>query len=80
MENSLISQGVELMIYGMGTVVVFLALLVVTTTAMSKVIGRYFAVPDITTPTETAPVSGANKKQLLAVISAAIHQHRQSKK
>ena len=51
MQGDIVSQGLELMLYGMGTVVVFLALLVVATTGMSRLIGRYFPEPE-------APVQG----------------------
>ena len=84
MQGDIVAQGVELMLYGMGTVVLFLALLVVATTGMSRIIGRYFAEPD---PAETppaprtvGPARAADDAQLVAVISAAIQQHRASRK
>ena len=45
MQQDIVGQGVELMLYGMGTVVVFLAALVVATTAMSRVVTRFFPEP-----------------------------------
>ncbi|MEP1594634.1 MAG: OadG family transporter subunit, partial [Halieaceae bacterium] len=42
MQGDIVAQGVELMLYGMGTVVVFLTLLVVVTTLMSAILERYF--------------------------------------
>ena len=84
MQGDIVAQGVELMLYGMGTVVVFLALLVVVTTLMSSVITRYF--PEVKSSAaaalqklraEAQPVSEPN---LVAVISAAIHQYRVNKK
>ena len=42
MQGDMISQGLELMLYGMGTVVVFLSLLVVSTYVMSHLIAHYF--------------------------------------
>ena len=84
MQGDIIAQGVELMLYGMGTVVVFLALLVVVTTLMSSVITRYFPEAESSAAaalqklrTEAQPVSDPN---LVAVISAAIHQYRANKK
>ena len=68
------------MLYGMGTVVLFLALLVVSTTAMSRMIGRFF--PDPETSVEVTPErsqgrnSPGDDPDLIAVISAAIHRHR----
>ncbi len=41
MQDQIINQGVELMLYGMGTVVLFLALLVVATGLMSHLLARY---------------------------------------
>ena len=80
MDNSIVSQGVELMLYGMGTVVVFLALLVVITSAMSAIVNRYF--PEAPVP---VAVPSAGRKsgpaaqvdgELVAAVSAAIAQHR----
>lgn len=77
MQGDIVSQGVELMLYGMGTVVVFLALLVVMTSAMSMLVMRFFpeAQPVIA---DKAPVRTAtgDEPQLVAAISAAIKRHR----
>ena len=40
MQNTLIDQGLNLMLYGMGTVFVFLTILVFATRAMSFVVNR----------------------------------------
>ena len=77
MQSDIVSLGVELMLFGMGTVVVFLALLVVMTTMMSWSVARFF--PDPVVPEATprkAPVAAADDRQLVAAITAAIHQHR----
>jgi oxaloacetate decarboxylase gamma subunit len=76
-EDNLIQQGLELMLYGMGTVVVFLTLLVLATGLMSSLVQR-FAAPE---PEPVADSAGGvpdtlSDKKLLAVIAAAIHQHR----
>lgn len=72
------AKGVELMLFGMGTVVVFLSLLVVVTSAMSALVNRFAPVEE-TAPT---PKSGETLADsvLLAVITAAIHKHRSDKK
>lgn len=81
MEKDIVAQGVELMLYGMGTVVVFLALLVLVTLAMSTLINRFFPEPQLPVPTiggrrtATAPDQG----ELIAAITAAVHQHRSKK-
>lgn len=42
MDNSLIQQGLNLMLFGMGTVFTFLTILIFATAGMSKVILRWF--------------------------------------
>lgn len=78
MQESLIQQGVDLMLYGMGTVVVFLAILVVATLGMSWFIRRFF--PEADLPVKVAGSSDPDQvlpdARLLAVIKAAIEQHR----
>lgn len=77
--ESLISQGVSLMIFGMGFVFVFLTLLVGVTTLMSKLVMKFEpeAVPvqkkRRAAPQKAAP---ADNDELVAVISAAVHQYR----
>jgi oxaloacetate decarboxylase gamma subunit len=76
----MISQGLELMLYGMGTVVVFLSLLVVSTYTMSRLIGRYFPESEASVEAALQRLHGqaqpADDPELVAVISAAIHRHR----
>ena len=81
MDASLISQGLDLMLYGMGTVFTFLTLLVGLTALMSRSVMRF---------SKEEPVeSGANSvnhqihdsvvdKRIVKVIQAAIDQHRGS--
>lgn len=81
MQGDIVAQGVELMLYGMGTVVVFLAALVLATTGMSGLITRYFPQPEPPAvkarKRSAGPVAIAEPDPgLVAVISAAIHQHR----
>lgn len=74
----LLSQGVELLIYGMGTVVLFLALLVFATRLMSGIVGRYFpeAEPE-SAAAPTIPVARSTAApDVVAAISAALHRHR----
>jgi oxaloacetate decarboxylase gamma subunit len=84
MQGDIVAQGVELMLYGMGTVVLFLALLVVAIVTMSRFVTHYF-------PEEASSAAAALQKlrgrsqpvddpNLVAVIGAAIHQHRVNKK
>ena len=80
MSSSLIDQGFELMLFGMGTVFVFLTILIFATTGMSKIITRYFP--------EKIVVAAPRKKKsaalgstsvtpaTLKIIKAAIEKHR----
>jgi oxaloacetate decarboxylase gamma subunit len=77
MQENLIGQGLELMVFGMGTVVLFLCLLVVATGWMSWLIARFFPepeAPELTRPAAVAPMPG--DPRLVAIIGAAIHRHR----
>ena len=83
MNGDIVDQGVELMLYGMGTVVIFLSLLIVATNFMSWFLGRYFPeseVPAINIGRSPAqPPQAIDQSQLVAVITAAIHRHRAGK-
>lgn len=79
MQESLLSQGLDLMVYGMGTVFVFLAVLIVVTTTMSKLVVRFF--PEAPAPVKVGnsasrPISSDVDSRTLKVIRAAIQQHR----
>ena len=76
MQGDIVAQGLELMVYGMGSVVVFLALLVVCTTVMSATVTRFFPEPQPVRRTSRKPMPAAQDEELIAVISAAVHQHR----
>ena len=84
MQGDIVSQGIELMLDGMGTVVVFLTLLIGATNLMSWVLGRYFPEPEIPMisagPARTAVPQGPDNTRLTAIITAAIHRHRAGKK
>ena len=69
MEQDLIYQGVTLMLVGMGTVFVFLTLLVIAMSAMASIVARL-------QPAETG--AGISDEEV-AAIGAAIRQHRRRK-
>lgn len=81
MQESLLSQGLDLMVFGMGAVVVFLAILVVVTTVMSKIVVNYFPEPiedaSFKQSSRSTKSQGSSvDKNTLAAIKAAIEQHR----
>ena len=77
MSADIVEQGVELMLFGMGTVVLFLGLLVLATTLMSRIVTRYFPEPEpAPAPARAAITPVAADTEVVAVISAAIRQHR----
>jgi len=82
MDGEIIEQGVELMVYGMGTVVVFLTLLIAVTTMMSRVLARFFAEEAIEPIIVTSPASKNPHSDIptVAIITSAIHQHRAKNK
>lgn len=79
--GELLSEGLVLLILGMGTVYVFLALLVIVTTVMSSLVMKYApagpATKNARVPAKSLPSASAPADQTLtAVISAALHAHR----
>lgn len=79
MDNSLIEQGFDLMLFGMGTVFVFLTLLIFATSAMSKAILLWFPEKIVETPAprkRPAVTGSAVAPATLKVLQAAIDQHR----
>ncbi|OMH29502.1 OadG family protein [Motiliproteus sp. MSK22-1] len=78
--SDLVTEGVTLMVFGMGFVFVFLTLLVLVTNLMSKVVTKY--APDVqpqpaaskAIPAAAGPTT--DQSQITAVITAAIHQYR----
>ena len=75
MDALLISQGFDLLLYGMGTVFTFLTLLVGITSAMSALVNRIASDP--AEVTASAAVQAATvEPRLSKIIQAAIDQHR----
>ena len=66
MQNELINEGLTLMLAGMGTVFVFLTMLVIVMTLMSRLVMRFQPVLD-------TPDAGDDE---VAAIAAAITEHR----
>lgn len=76
--TELLMEGVDLMLMGMGAVFVFLTALVGIITLMSKLVGKYFpdAVPVPKPVRRAPPAPGVVDPELIAVIGAAVKQHR----
>lgn len=71
------ADGINLMLYGMGTVFVFLTLLVVCTNIMSALIMRFYQESAAETPPPNMGFRSKDSKTI-AVIEAAIAEHRKS--
>ncbi len=81
MQESLLSQGLDLTIYGMGSVFVFLALLIVMTTAVSKLVLRFFPEVPLAAPPNawrSTPSQSTEEvdQRTLQIIRTALDQHR----
>lgn len=82
MDESLLQQGLDLMLFGMLTVVLFLSLLVLATSALSALIRRFG--PPVAVPAPAAvPQRASGSAQgpspaVVAAITAAIARHRQA--
>ena len=81
MAAGLFDQGLEIMVFGMGTVILFLTLLVFATRLMSMLVTRFSAPVPASNPGAekiSSAVPGASRvdPQTVAVITAAIHQYR----
>jgi oxaloacetate decarboxylase gamma subunit len=77
MEQSLFSEGLNLLMLGMGFVFIFLVFLVFATTFMSKVLTRFAPEPEPVRKSKkrapAAPAKQTNDNELVAVIAAAVH-------
>lgn len=79
MSPTLFEQGVEIMLYGMGTVIAFLTLLVFAMGIMSRVLEYVYPAADGRALPDTDPAPARDigvNAELLAVMTAAVHRHR----
>ena len=74
METNLVMEGFKFMGLGMGTVFLFLIVMIISMNVMSSVVHKFFPEPQA-----SAPVAPAKKddKKIIAAITAAIAHHRQ---
>lgn len=77
--NDTLEQSLSLMVLGMGTVFVFLGLLVLAVLIMSHLL----AIPESASPdlgeTADSATAGAENPELISAIIAAVHRHRSEK-
>jgi len=73
METNLIVEGFKFMGLGMGTVFLFLIIMILSMNIMSTIIDKFF--PEAQAA-DTAPTKKDNKK-IIAAITAAIKHHRE---
>lgn len=82
MNDRLIQDGVDLMLFGMGSVLVFLTLLALAAVVMSSIVRRWFPEPEGLASAPTRAPGAASTKSakvddnVMAAIKAAIEQHR----
>jgi len=79
MDSLLINRGLDLMLFGMGTVFIFLTILIFATTAMSAVITRWFPekIIEADKPRRAPPTFGSVvAPTTLKILQAAVDQHR----
>ena len=75
-ETNLIVEGFKFMGLGMGTVFVFLIIMIGSMNIMSTIIHKFFPEPQAADVNPSAPAKQDNKK-VVAAITAAIAHHRQ---
>jgi len=78
MEVTLISQGLDLMLFGMGTVFGFLTLLVGTTYLMSTAVGFWSPAEEASIKAESSllALNSTIEPNVVKAIQSAIDQHR----
>jgi len=74
METNLIVEGFKFMGLGIGTVFLFLIVMIFSMNIMSKVIHTFFPEPEVTATPSAAP---KDNKKVIAAVTAAIKHHRQ---
>jgi len=74
METNLILEGFKFMGLGMGTVFLFLIVLIIMMNLMSIIIHKFFPEPEVS---PAAPAAKQDNKKVIAAITAAIAHHRQ---
>jgi len=74
----LVAEGFDLLLYGMGTVFVFLILLVLATTLMSTLVMRFSPQTDLVQK-PVSPAAAGVDPLTMKIIQAALDKHRHRK-
>lgn len=75
METNLVIEGLKFMGLGMGTVFMFLTVMIVCMNIMSYLVHKFFPEPQVSaTPNSSAK---QDNKKIVAAITAAIKHHRE---
>ena len=74
--NEDMTQGVELMLTGMGIVFLFLVMLIGVVKLMAYCVANFLPEEAVAAPAVARPASGAVTPAVTAAITAAVHQHR----
>ena len=77
--SDVLTQAIDLVVYGMGTVVIFLTVLVGATMLMSYCLQTFFKAerPEVTLRPSAAPSEGLTDPKILAALSAAVKKYRE---
>ena len=81
--SQLMSDAINLMLVGMSFVFVFLVVLVVVTTVMSRIVNKYSPIPEpaaLNASKSNDEINTMNDVQLMAVLSAAVAKYRSDHK
>ena len=77
METNLVMEGIKFMFLGMGTVFVFLIVMILAINIMSSIIHKYFPEPHAVDETVSGVGTQKDNKKIVAAITAAIAHHRE---
>ncbi len=72
---TLIEQGLDLMLFGMGTVFIFLTVLVIVTVSMSAIIKRWLPDEEIDIPSSVKGHADVDDR-IVSIIQVALAKHR----
>ncbi|MCV2403369.1 OadG family transporter subunit [Marinomonas sp. C2222] len=80
--NGLLGDGIGLMVLGMGFVFLFLCILIVATSFMSRLLNQFFPDVAVAAPSAkpvAAPAASKVDPKLAEAITAAVHHYRNNK-